>query len=37
MTPNYGEAICTILVAGSAAGEYLPRRFLFKGKNFCGL
>ena len=37
MTPNYDEAIYTILVAGSAASEYLPPRFLFKGKHLCGL
>lgn len=37
MTPNYDEAIYTILVAGSAAREYLPPRFLFKGKHLCGL
>lgn len=37
MTPNYDEAIYTILVAGSAASEYLPPQFLFKGKHLCGL
>ena len=33
MTPNCGKAIYTVLVAGSAAGEYLPPQFLFNRKH----
>ena len=33
MTPNCGKAMYTVLVAGSAAGEYLPPQFIFKEKH----
>ena len=36
LTPTCGKAMYTVLVCGSASGEYLPPLFVYKGQHLYG-